>query len=455
MKNKNTWNIFRALLLITDAVLVFLSFMLAYKLRFYSQVVPVLKGIPSFTAYSNVIPLAVSIWILIYIHYGFYGKKHSVDAYVEFFQVIRANVFASLIIMGLSFMYRDFSYSRLVLIYTGIIATLLVYLFHEIIKCLEYFVNKWLGVKYKLLIIGSGESLKAIRSILEKKHNTELSVLKEPGEDIEAYLSGKGIDEIIVAKSPVNHKEVLGLVDACEALNVKINVLPDILELRLGSISMDDYYGTPVLQINPVSLSRGNFLLKRISDIIISILAISITIIPLLLIALLLKLDTKGPVFHKQLRMGHRGDKFSFLKFRSMVANADDMLKDLMHLSEREGPVFKIKDDPRITKIGKFIRRYSIDEIPQFYNVLKGDMSIVGPRPQVLWEASYYDDWAKKRLRVLPGITGYWQISGRSDLSYEDMIKLDIYYIENWSFKLDFIIMMKTFPAMFSKSGAY
>ena len=153
--------------------------------------------------------------------------------------------------------------------------------------------------------------------------------------------------------------------------------------------------------------------------------------------------------------MGYRGKTFSFYKFRTMVTDADKLLEQFKNKSERKGPVFKMSNDPRVTKLGKLLRRFSIDEIPQLLNVLKGDISLVGPRPQVLWEAAAYDDWARRRLRILPGITGLWQVSGRASLSYEEMIELDIYYIENWTLGMDIEILIKTLPAVFSKKGAY
>jgi lipopolysaccharide/colanic/teichoic acid biosynthesis glycosyltransferase len=151
--------------------------------------------------------------------------------------------------------------------------------------------------------------------------------------------------------------------------------------------------------------------------------------------------------------MGKGGKEFSFLKFRTMILGADDMLEKLKPLSEREGPVFKMKNDPRITRVGKFLRKYSLDELPQLFNVLRGDMSLVGPRPQVLWEAAYYDEWAKRRLQVMPGITGLWQVSGRTALSYDEMIRLDLYYIENWSFELDLKILLQTFLVIIRGEG--
>ncbi len=173
------------------------------------------------------------------------------------------------------------------------------------------------------------------------------------------------------------------------------------------------------------------------------------------MVAVLIKIDSKGPILYRHKRVGYRGKQFDFYKFRTMVSDADKLLEVFKDKSERKGPVFKMANDPRITGIGKLLRRYSLDEIPQLINVLKGNMSLVGPRPQVLWEAAAYDDWAKRRLRVLPGITGLWQVSGRASLSYEEMIELDIYYIENWSPGLDLKIIFKTLPAILSKKGAY
>ena len=191
------------------------------------------------------------------------------------------------------------------------------------------------------------------------------------------------------------------------------------------------------------------------SDVFLSFLILSALWPLMALIVVMIRLDSQGEILYHHKRMGYRGRVFNFYKFRTMVINADELLEKFKAQSERKGPVFKMENDPRITKVGKLLRRYSLDELPQIFNVLKGEMSLVGPRPQVLWEASAYDDWAKRRLRVLPGITGLWQVSGRASLSYEEMIELDIYYIENWSLGLDIEILLRTIPAVFSRRGAY
>jgi lipopolysaccharide/colanic/teichoic acid biosynthesis glycosyltransferase len=227
-----------------------------------------------------------------------------------------------------------------------------------------------------------------------------------------------------------------------------------MLEIRMGEITIDDDFGIPLLQIKPVSFLDKNFINKRIFDVFFAISAFALAMFPILFVVLLVKMTSAGNIFYKQKRVGLKGRLFDFYKFRTMIPNADQLLEKILHLNERQGPVFKIKKDPRLTFIGSFLRRFSIDEIPQFYNVLKGDMSIVGPRPPLPKEVEAFSDLAKRRFKVFPGITGIWQISGRSDLSFDEMINLDIYYLENWALSMDLEIILKTIPAVLTSKGA-
>jgi lipopolysaccharide/colanic/teichoic acid biosynthesis glycosyltransferase len=218
---------------------------------------------------------------------------------------------------------------------------------------------------------------------------------------------------------------------------------------------LDNSLGLPTYQVKPVTLHGWTYFYKRLFDIVVSITLLAFAMVPLLVIAFLVKIDSAGPILLNQLRMGHKRKTFPFFKFRTMIQNAEDFLEELKKKNDRRGPVFKMKEDPRITRVGKWLRKYSLDEIPQIINVFRGEMSLVGPRPQVLWEAASYDDWARKRLNVLPGITGLWQVSGRAHLSYEQMIELDIYYIEHWSPGLDLKIILRTVPTILGGQGAY
>jgi exopolysaccharide biosynthesis polyprenyl glycosylphosphotransferase len=276
-----------------------------------------------------------------------------------------------------------------------------------------------------------------------------------PGdESLEHYLHSHHVSEVLLAQGGLPPETVLDTAAACEQLNTPCKIVPDMLELRRGEIVVDGFLGLPTFRIRPLSLHGVDYFLKRSFDITLSILLLTVLFFPLLITSLLIKLDSPGPILHVQERLGYRLRPFRFYKFRSMVANANDLLEDLKKLNDRPGSAFKMKNDPRITRIGRFLRKYSIDELPQILNVLKGDMSFVGPRPQVLWEAEAYDDNAKKRLRVKPGITGLWQVSGRAALSFEEMVNLDLYYLENWSLGLDLKILLRTLPAVFAE-GAY
>jgi lipopolysaccharide/colanic/teichoic acid biosynthesis glycosyltransferase len=180
-----------------------------------------------------------------------------------------------------------------------------------------------------------------------------------------------------------------------------------------------------------------------------------IALLPGLLIAAAIRLETAGPVLFSQVRVGKNGRPFRCYKFRSMVPNADQLRAQMAVLNESSGPLFKIRNDPRLTRVGRFIRRYSLDELPQLINVLRGEMSLIGPRPNLPSEVEQYQDWMTKRLSVCPGLTGLWQVSGRSDLTFDEMVLLDIYYVENWTMGLDLNILLRSVPAVIQARGAY
>lgn len=203
-----------------------------------------------------------------------------------------------------------------------------------------------------------------------------------------------------------------------------------------------------------VKENKAYLFTKRIFDIICSTIAIIVLSPLFLIVSILIKIDSKGPIFFKQKRCGKNGKEFNMLKFRSMVCNAEDLLDKLQDQNEQTGPVFKIKEDPRITKIGKFIRKTSIDELPQLFNIIKGDMSIVGPRPPIPTEVEQYTDYQKLRLSVKPGLTCYWQVMGRNSIGFDEWVELDIKYIQERCALLDLILIFKTFGVLFGDENA-
>jgi exopolysaccharide biosynthesis polyprenyl glycosylphosphotransferase len=209
------------------------------------------------------------------------------------------------------------------------------------------------------------------------------------------------------------------------------------------------------MSLKETRLPRAARLLKRALDVVIAVVGLFGLSPLILLTAAIIRLDSPGPVLFKQKRVGERGRLFDIHKFRSMQVGAEEQQAELMTRNEASGPLFKIKADPRLTRFGRFLRRSSLDELPQLINVLRGEMSVVGPRPGLPSEVAEYQAWHRQRLEVPPGITGLWQVSGRSDVTFDEMCLLDIYYIENWSLALDLVIMLRTIPRVLFAEGAY
>jgi exopolysaccharide biosynthesis polyprenyl glycosylphosphotransferase len=262
-------------------------------------------------------------------------------------------------------------------------------------------------------------------------------------------------DCLFVASSAVTASDVVQIMKARRLENVEVRFtanLPTVLSSRLAPQTIG---GVMTLSVNALQLTRTQAAAKRACDLVVSGLGL-LALAPLLLaVAVAVKLSSPGPVIFRQERVGLRGRPFTVLKFRTMVAGADLMLESLRDRNEADGPLFKLREDPRVTRVGRLLRRYSLDELPQLVNVLKGEMSLVGPRPPLAGEVAHYDEGQLDRLEVRPGITGLWQVSGRSDLSFEDYVRLDLFYVENWSIAYDLFILSKTIPLLVSTRGAY
>jgi exopolysaccharide biosynthesis polyprenyl glycosylphosphotransferase len=274
---------------------------------------------------------------------------------------------------------------------------------------------------------------------------------------IRDVVSDMAIDEVIVTLPATNHDDIAAICAHCEQADVAVKLVPDLFELSLSRVRMDHIAGIPLIDVERRRHSRLARGIKRAIDVVLSGLALLVVSPVLLLIALAIKLDSRGPVLYKEQRVGKGGKPFTFLKFRSMYVNASEKLDTLIAdkgIVDRR--IFKDKNDPRRTRVGRFIRGLSLDELPQLINVLRGDMSLVGPRPPLPSEVANYAQHHFKRLEVLGGITGYWQVSGRSNIeSFEEIIIMDTYYIDNWSLALDIKIMLRTILAVITRNGAY
>jgi exopolysaccharide biosynthesis polyprenyl glycosylphosphotransferase len=265
----------------------------------------------------------------------------------------------------------------------------------------------------------------------------------------------EGIDQVIITLPWMYHRKIMGIVHECERKRVQARIVPDLFQMSLSRVNVDDLGGIPLIGVHKTTISRGKRIVKRAIDVVLAI-AGGVLALPLMaILACAIRLDSSGPAVFRQLRVGKGGRQFWCYKFRSMHEGAEDERDRLEALNERDGAAFKIKDDPRRTRVGRWLRRSSMDELPQIYNVLRGDMSLVGPRPPLPEEVTQYEAWQLSRLEVAPGITGLWQVSGRSNLTFDDQCLLDIYYIENWSPYLDIKILLRTVPVVFTGDGAF
>ena len=262
-------------------------------------------------------------------------------------------------------------------------------------------------------------------------------------------------DEVILTEADFDERTVLEVVEQAHRQGIKVRLAPDTTELLVQRGEYVPGQGAPLFELRPPVLTGWEWAVKRGFDLLVSILVIVIGLPLWLLIAAAVKVGSRGPIFYVDRRIGVGEREFGMLKFRTMVAEAATLQPRLEAENEAEGALFKIRDDPRVTRVGRFLRRFSLDEIPQVVNVVKGEMSLVGPRPLPLRDYQLLEDWHRARYRVLPGMTGLWQISGRSGLSFDDLVRLDFTYLENWSIWLDVTIIAKTIPAVIARRGAY
>ncbi len=268
-------------------------------------------------------------------------------------------------------------------------------------------------------------------------------------------LKNNVIDEVIIAISRSLLQDAEPIVKACEEEGIRVRFMADVFNVQVARISLSHIGKIPLLNMEAVSQDQQQLFAKRLFDLTLTIMAVPFLIPLFLLIAIAIKLDTPGPVFFVQKRIGLRKHTFLMYKFRSMHLDAEEKLKEIEHLNEADGPIFKMTNDPRVTKIGKLLRKTSLDELPQLINVLRGEMSLVGPRPMSIRDVDLFNRGIqRKRFSVQPGLTCLWQISGRSNLPFDKWLELDLKYIENWTFWFDIKILIKTIPAVLFSKGA-
>ncbi len=319
-------------------------------------------------------------------------------------------------------------------------------------------VMKAAGVRRRAMLVGKGEHVLELRRALgSARSGIEYEFVGATAqlEDLAGLLAGRRVDEVIVTESDYEDQELLELADQAHRQGVRVRLAPKATELLTHRVEYVPGQGVPLFELRSPVFAGADWVAKRTFDLLVSSVVLVVGLPVWLLLALAIRLDSPGPVLYRDRRIGIGEREFLMFKFRTMVADASEQQRELEAANEAAGALFKIRDDPRVTRVGAFLRRFSLDEVPQVLNVLRGEMTLVGPRPLPLRDYDQLEDWHRKRYLVLPGMTGLWQIAGRSHLTFDDLVRLDFYYLENWSIWLDISILLKTVPAVVAGRGAY
>lgn len=470
----NPWLV-RLGMMALDAILINVAFFAAYYMRYvleWGRPVDPAFQVP-YRQYLVVALVYTFLALLTFAVEGLYHRRRTASLLEELYAIFNGTTTAVVLMIAVFFFYRPQFYSRLIFVYAALLTMALLGAARIVERIVLYQLRKrGIGVA-RLLIVGGGETGRTLmRHVMahpelgyeivgfvddDPQRLQHIGRFKPLGttDELPRLVEELQVDEVIITLPWQYHRKIMRILAQCERQNVRSRIVPDMFQLSLSHVDFDDIKGIPIIGIKEPALHGWRFTVKRLMDVVLASVLLVFTAPLMALIALLIKLDSPGPVLFKQTRVGRFGKPFTMYKFRTMYVNAEEMLEKLKQYNEADGPLFKMRNDPRRTRVGRWLRKFSLDELPQLWNVLKGDMSLVGPRPGLPSEVEQYEPWHRKRLEVPPGLTGLWQTSGRSDVSFDEMCLLDIYYAEHWSPLLDAIICLKTIPAVLTGRGAY
>jgi exopolysaccharide biosynthesis polyprenyl glycosylphosphotransferase len=462
---------------VLDISLAFVAFAIAYYIRYELQFIrPVYEAFRA--PFLPYLPYTAIFAGLVYLNLRAGGQYKSIRGrswLEEVYASINAVTSATVVVLGLYFIFQPLVFSRLLMLFAAVICVSLLALTRAGRRIgRAYLRGKGIGIQ-RTLVIGSGEvGMAVMRTMIARRElgylpigyvdddperaSADLGRVKGMGgtKNLGKTLRNHMIDMAVITLPWNQHDRIHELVQVCKRADVEVRVVPDVFQLNLRQVQVENLDGIPLLGINGEVVLQGHQrLMKRLIDLGLILLASPALLILFVTISIIIWLEGPGPIFYSQKRIGLNGKPFDMVKFRSMIPNADDFHEQLVKESGEDPRHPKIKNDPRITSVGRFIRRTSVDELPNLINVLRGQMSLVGPRPPTPDEVKLYEPWHMQRLQTLPGLTGLWQVNGRSDVPFDEMCLLDIYYIENWSVGMDARILMMTLPRVLMRSGAY
>ncbi len=458
--------IFTAILVPVDYLMLVAAGLAAYWLRtsnWVAQFRPVFFSLNlPFDRYLGLILLIAAFWLLAFAIAGLYEIRRNGKFWGEFLKIVTATSTGLVGIIIYIFIRREFFDSRFLILGAWLISIFFVSWGRLIVKGLQkYLLSKRLIAPHNIVVIGndnlSQEIIEEIKNQPSLGYNLITYFPQLNLEEIKKKAESFDIEGVILANPDYSRESVIDLIEWCEEKQIAFKFVPNLFQMLTTNIDFYTLGGVPLIEIKRTALDGWGKILKRFIDILGAIFGLIIFSPLFILISILIKFDSPGPIIYKNQRVGPRGKLFNTYKFRSMkiefctgpqydLTGQASRLEDelVKKQNSRRGPVFKIADDPRRTKLGRWLERTSLDELPQFFNVLIGNMSLVGPRPHMPKEVAKYERWHKKVFNIKPGITGLAQISGRSDIDFDEEAKLDTYYIENWSLFLDIKILLKT-----------
>jgi exopolysaccharide biosynthesis polyprenyl glycosylphosphotransferase len=443
-----------------------LGLYIALVLRWIYYEHTVLWGVP-WKAETKWLPFLMLVMLLVFWRNGLYAEREFRGGFGRIVSsLVLVAVLALAFGLGTGYPFQTFGLAPTALVIT----TLLIGLFRASYDVVTKDVLRLTGARRRAVLVGKGEDVAQLRRALGVgRSGIDYSFVGAVAPDsdgvglpvlgwldsLPAVLARTPVDELIVTDSDFEERELLEIVEQAHRRGVKVRVAPKTTELLTQRAEYVPGQGVPLFELRPPAFAGTQWAAKRAFDVLVSTAVVVLGLPVWLALAAAIKLTSAGPVFYRDRRVGLGEREFGMMKFRTMYADASERQAALEAANEAHGPLFKIKNDPRVTPVGRMLRKYSLDEVPQVLNVFRGEMSLVGPRPLPVRDYVQLEPWHRKRYLVLPGMTGLWQVSGRIELSFDDLVRLDFYYLENWSIWLDITILAKTLPAVLARRGAY
>jgi exopolysaccharide biosynthesis polyprenyl glycosylphosphotransferase len=461
---------FAVLSILVDGVIVVVALAAANNIRPLLNVFPFAEELYKPSLPGILFPIFAIVWILIFLLLSVYDGRKNLYAVDEFASIFLGTLLASVSLAGLLyFTFRDVS--RLLFVVFILIALLLMLSWRVVVRMLFHLRSSDSVQNRKVLIIGAGPVGRDLEDRIaqnpylglhivgfldddQNKRQSEIDIVGNLDQSREVIRQNK-VDDVVIALPQRAHEKVNWLVSTLHDLPVKVWVIPDYFHLALHKATIEEYAGIPMLDLRAPALTDYQRMVKRVFDLLMTLFLLPVSLVIMLIIAIGIKLEGPGPVIFKQKRAGENGRIFNMYKFRTMLPGAENMRHLVEDINEDGNLIHKSDHDPRVTRLGRFLRKTSLDELPQLINILIGEMSLVGPRPEMPYLVEMYEPWQRKRFAVPQGITGWWQVNGRSDKPMHLHTEDDLYYVQNYSLLLDMQILLKTVLVVLRGKGAF